>query len=252
MAKQIGPIRLKGTIAGISFYTSVSDGDLARQKGGPAKGRIAVDPAYAALRANNKDFATACFASQTLRRSFGKVVSDAVDIRRHPRLTQVFLRVLKADPSKPKGLRTVREDAVHLLEGFDFNSRYALRQLFQAPYTATADPEQRVLELTVPPFVSSEALLVPVDTTHFRIFSIGTAVDFAGATFISSHSESDLMPWDTTLTTALHHRHLLHEGSNKSLFLALGVCFYRFSDGAFYALEGATVPLSIVKAIGVV
>ena len=58
MAKQTGIIKLKGTIGGISFYKT-SDGDLAREKGGVDKSRIANDPAFQRTRENGAEFGAA-------------------------------------------------------------------------------------------------------------------------------------------------------------------------------------------------
>ena len=55
MAKQIGIIKLKGTIGDISFYKS-QDGHLARGKGGVEASRIANDPAFQRTRENGSEF----------------------------------------------------------------------------------------------------------------------------------------------------------------------------------------------------
>jgi len=66
MSKQMGLIKLKGNIGGISFYKSGGE-DLARVANGPSKERIANDATFQRTRENKTEFGGAATAAKALR-----------------------------------------------------------------------------------------------------------------------------------------------------------------------------------------
>jgi len=91
-------------------------------------------------------------------------------------------------------------------------------------------------------------IAAPSGTTHFKIISAGAEIDFEAETFIETHSESAILPWDATATAPINQVNAVTPASTKPLFLALGVEFYQEVNGQMYPLKnGAFNPLSVVK-----
>ena len=120
MARQTGIIKLKGTIGGISFYKT-SDGHLAREKGGVDGNRIANDPAFQRTRENGSEFGRAGKGGKLLRNAIRELLQNAKDKRVVSRLTKTLVAVTKTDTTNERGLRTLQDGNLSLLENFEFN-----------------------------------------------------------------------------------------------------------------------------------
>src|SRR5699024_7074115 len=116
MARQAGIIKLKGTIGDISFYKT-SDGFLARQKGGIDGDRIANDPAFQRTRENGAEFGRAGKGGKLIRNAIRVLLRRAKDKRVTSRLTTQLLAIVKTDTVNERGLRTILNGDLNLLNG---------------------------------------------------------------------------------------------------------------------------------------
>lgn len=251
MARQKGIIKLKGTIGDITFYKS-SDGYLAREKGGVDANRIATDPAFQRTRENGAEFGRAGKAGKVLRTSLRAMLLNSADSRMVSRLTQRMVKVIQADEVSERGLRNVIDGEAELLAGFEFNIRGKLGTSLYAPFTTTIDRATGELAVTLPPFVPLNMIAAPTGTTHFKIISAGSEVDFEEETFVVESSETAIFPWNAVPTVAITQVNTVTPNSTKPLFLALGLAFYQEVNGQMYSLKnGAFNPLSLVQVSGV-
>lgn len=129
MAKQTGIIKLKGTIGGISFYKT-GDGHLAREKGGVDKNRIQNDPAFQRTRENGSEFGRAGKGGKVLRNAIRVLLQNAKDKRVVSRLTKDLVAIVKTDTTNERGLRTIQDGDLSLLERFEFNLNGKFRSNF--------------------------------------------------------------------------------------------------------------------------
>lgn len=250
MARQKGIIKLKGTIGDITFYKT-KDGHLAREKGGVEASRIANDPAFQRTRENGAEFGRAGKAGKTLRTALRTLLLNSVDSRMVSRLTQSMIKVIQADLVNERGLRNVIDGEAELLVGFEFNIRGKLGTSLFAPFVGTIDRVSGVLSIDLASFVPATMLAAPGGTTHFKITSAGTAVNFEQETFVVATSESGIFKWDATPTVAVHHDNVLEANSVSPLFLALGVVYYQEVNGKMYPLKnGSYNPLALVLVSG--
>lgn len=250
MAKQKGIIKLDGTIGGITFYKS-QDGYLAREKGGVPGERIATDPNFQRTRENGAEFGRAGKAGKLLRNSIRAMLQNGSDSRMVSRLTQKMVEVIQEDETNPRGLRNVIDGEAELLEGFEFNIGGKLGTTLYAPYTSTIDRVTGALSVSVPAFVPINMLAAPGGSTHFKVVSAGAEIDFENETFVMDSSESTILPWDATTTSALSLVNNVTANSTHPLFLVLGVEFYQEVNGQMYPLKnGSYNPLAIVKVSG--
>ncbi|RRJ88065.1 hypothetical protein [Flavobacterium macacae] len=250
MARQKGIIKLKGTIGDITFYKT-KDGYIAREKGGIDANRIANDPAFQRTRENGAEFGRAGKAGRLLRTSIRALLLHASDSRMVGRLTKEMIKVIQADQVSDRGLRNVIDGEAELLTGFEFNIRGALRTTLFAPYTAVLDRTAGTAGVTFEPFVPSNMINAPGGTTHFKIHTAGTAIDFEAETFATASSSTALLPWDSVLTGPLDLENALPAASTNVLFLVVGIEFYQEINQQLYPLKnGAFNALSVLKVSG--
>jgi hypothetical protein len=251
MAKQKGIIKLEGTIGDITFYKS-QDGYLAREKGGIPADRIANDPAFQRTRENGSEFGAAGKAGKILRNSIRALLQNASDSRMVSRLTQEMVKVLQEDTTNTRGLRNVIDGEAELLEGFEFNKNGKLGTTLYAPFTGTIDRVTGTLTVAIPAFVPLNMLAAPGGSTHFKIVSAGTEVDFENESFIVDNQATAVLPWDAAPTAVINLANAVTPNSTHPLFLVLGIEFYQEVNGQMYPLKnGAFNALSLVKVNGV-
>jgi hypothetical protein len=179
MSKQIGIIKLKGNLDGISFYKS--DGNaLARMANGPDRARIENDPAYVRTRENNREFGGAASAGKALRTAFAESIRTMADRYFTSRLLKLFKEICVRGAGA-RGERAIDISAnVSDLKGLEFNRLKSYSSLCTAPFTVTPNTERNEVMLDMPSFSPSTYLSVPGGATHFRIIlAIGTISDFA-------------------------------------------------------------------------
>jgi len=250
MAEQKGIIKLRGTIGDITFYKT-KDGHLAREKGGIDAKRIASDPAFQRTRENGSEFGRAGKAGKVLRASIRPLLLNTADNRMVSRLTQHMIKVIQADVTSIRGMRNVIDGEAELLIGFEFNINATLGSSMYAPYTGTIDRATGEITVSIASFIPANMIAAPSGTTHFKIISAGTEIDFEAESFIESHSETVPLPWNTEPTVAITHTNMVTPNSTKPLFLVLGMEFYQEVNGKMYPLKnGAYNPLSLIAVNG--
>ncbi|MFV5701754.1 hypothetical protein ACM55F_07755 [Flavobacterium sp. XS2P12] len=250
MARQKGIIKLKGTIGDITFYKT-KDGHLAREKGGIDASRIANDPAFQRTRENGSEFGRAGKAGKTLRTALRTLLLNSADSRMVSRLTQTMVKVIQADLTNERGLRNVIDGEAELLVGFEFNIGGKLGTTLFVPFVGTIDRVTGEITVDLESFIPANMIAAPSGTTHFKIISAGAEIDFEAEVFVTTSSETAILPWDMTPTVAINHLNAVTPNSTKPLFLALGVEFYQEVNGRMYPLKnGSYNPLALVQVSG--
>lgn len=250
MARQKGIIKLKGTIGDITFYKT-KDGHLAREKGGIDASRIASDPAFQRTRENGSEFGRAGKAGKTLRTALRTLLINSADNRMVSRLTQAMVKVIQADVVNERGLRNVIDGEAELLVGFEFNIGGKLGTTLFAPFVGAIDRVAGAITVDLASFIPANMIAAPSGTTHFKIISAGAEIDFEAEVFVTTNSETAILPWDMTPTLAINHLNAVTPNSTKPLFLALGVEFYQEENGRMYPLKnGSYNPLALAQVSG--
>ena len=246
MAKQIGIIKLKGTIGDISFYKS-QDGHLARGKGGVEASRIANDPAFQRTRENGSEFGRAGKGGKLLRVALRTLLQKASDNRVTSRLTKNVLTVIKADTTNDRGLRTIPDGDLSLLENFEFNKNGKLGGLLFAAYAGTIDRVAGTVVADIAEFIAVNDIVAPSGTTHFKISNGGVEVDFAAETYVFDSEVSAILPWDSSTVAPLSLTATLTANSTLPIFQVIGIEFFQEVNGQMYSLKnGSYNALAIV------
>ncbi|NQY31377.1 MAG: hypothetical protein HRT69_18165 [Flavobacteriaceae bacterium] len=236
MAKQMGIIKLKGTIGDISFYKT-QDGHLARGKGGIEASRIANDPAFQRTRENGSEFGRAGKGGKLLRVALRTLLQKASDNRVTSRLTKDVLAVIKTDATNARGLRTIPDGNLSLLENFEFNKNGKLAGLLYAIYAGTIDRVAGTAVADIPAFIPVNDIVAPSGTTHFKISNGAAEVDFAAETYVFDSETSAVLPWNSSFVTALSLTSNLTANSTLPIFQVIGIEFFQEVNGQMYSLK---------------
>ena len=246
MARQVGIIKLKGTIGDISFYKS-RDGHLARTKGGVDANRIANDPAFQRTRENGSEFGRAGKGGKLLRTAMRLLMQNASDKRVTSRLTKELVAVIKADTTNNRGARTIADGNMGLLENFEFNINGKLATLLFASYTFNFNRVDGSMTLAFPDFTPSTSIVAPAGTTHFRLSGGGAEIDFANETYNFDHETSTIHPWNGTQVSAFSLVSNVTANSTLPVFQVVGIEFFQQVNGQMYPLKnGSYNALAIV------
>lgn len=250
MAKQKGIIKLKGTIGDITFYRS-KDGYIARERTSIDATRIATDPAFQRTRENGAEFGRAGKATRVLRNTFKPYYKNYADSRMTSRLTQMMMKVIKADMVSIRGQRNVIDGEAELLQGFEFNNRGQLSNTLFAPVSHTIDRTTGEVSIELPSFIPEVMLSAPAGATHYRLVSSVASIDFEQEAFQVVAEESAVLMYNNVPNTALLHEHQITANSTHPIFLCFGVEFFQEVNGAEYALRnGSFNPYAIIKVDG--
>jgi len=250
MAQQKGIIPLQGTIGNITFYKS-KDGFMAREKGSLDANRVATDPAFQRTRENGAEFGRAGKAGKYLRTALRSLLQNVSDSRMIARLVKEMMRVIKADETNPRGFRNVIDGEAELLKGFEFNANSKLGTTLFAPFTGIINRVAGSLSITIPSFLPVNMIAAPSGTTHFKIVSAGTEIDFESGNYNPDVHSTVEFPWDATATGAISLVNSVTANSTKPLFLVLGIEFYQQVNGTMYPLKnGAFNALALVEVSG--
>ncbi|MCW3094091.1 MAG: hypothetical protein JWP81_5160 [Ferruginibacter sp.] len=168
------------------------------------------------------------------------------------RLTQEMVKVLQADVTSVRGKRNVIDGEAELLEGFEFNIGSKLGTTLFAPLTSTIDRVAGTLTVDIPSFIPINMVAAPGGTTHFKIISAGSVVDFENETFEVDTQETAEIALDSVATAVISLVNSVTPNSVPPMFLALGIIFYQEVNGVRYVLKnGSYNALSLVKVNGV-
>lgn len=246
MARQTGIIKLKGTIGDISFYKT-SDGHLAREKGGVEKERILTDDAFQRTRENGSEFGRAGKGGKLIRNAIRVLLQNAKDKRVTSRLTKDLVAVVKTDPVNERGLRTIQDGDMVLLNGFNFNLNGKLSTTLFAPYVVGYDRVTGDVTVDLDPFSPTLRIAAPGGTTHFKLVMGGAELDFENEIFVFEMADSGILPYTAADTAAINLAGVLTPNSVLPVIEVLGVEFYQEVNGQMYPLKnGAFNALAVV------
>ncbi len=247
MARQTGIIKLKGTIGDISFYKS-ADGHLARYKGGVDANRIANDPAFQRTRENGSEFGRAGKGGKVIRNAIRVLLQNAKDKRVVSRLTKILVAVTKTDAVNERGLRTIEDGDMNLLQGFEFNANGKLGATLFTPYATAYDRATGDVDTDIAAFAPTVRIAAPSGTTHYKLVMGAAELDFANEASVFESEETAILPYDGANTAAVNLSVALTANSVLPVLQVVGIEFYQEVNGQMYPLKnGAFNALAVAK-----
>jgi hypothetical protein len=247
MPKQVGPHSLRGSIGDVTYFKNAF-GYLAKEKSGPTRKMVLTDPRFAPTRDNFVEFRSAVKAGTLVRRTFRPLLETVKNVRLNGRMNGVFLKMIKSDTTHGRGQRMVSAGSVVMLKGFEFNQEHTLTNKLRVPYRASIGAAKGAMQVTVDPFVPKKAIKNgPNGATHFKIESVGAAVDFTKQQFSDSLEETPLFKIDGKLTKPVYLQHTIKAAPGEALLLGVGIVFYKMVDGREQKIKGGVVEVKEKK-----
>jgi hypothetical protein len=242
MSKQMGLIKLKGNIGGISFYKSGGE-DLARVANGPSKERIANDATFQRTRENNSEFGGAATAAKALRMGLVTVLQNKGDARLPSRLTKIFKEITNKGTGS-RGQRSIPLSGNRtMLEGFDFDERLSFSSVFNAPFTIVPNAGRNQCVITVPNFIPKDLIKAPAGATYFRLVSgLGVVSDYTYNAITGRYE-----PTDPTLNML----NVVANGTMTALNSATAVTFALTGVLPGTPAPTMTATVSVVQCLGI-
>jgi len=232
MAKHTGLLDVKGTLGGLSFYSSVF-GNLVRRKGGPSKALIKKHPNFERMREHQAEFANCAMAGKLFRQSLKVFTVQAPDYSLVWRVTQVMNQIKDLDLNSKRGKRTVAKGinsaaGKELLKNFELNGKAALKKVLKRKYTVETN------SLKIMALVPKRDLLAPKGATHVKLSFIALRIDFENKTAVAENKSVELALSKNQVDVVL--KPIIPKGSGQLIFL-LQLKFEQAVNGKQYVLE---------------
>lgn len=203
------------------------------------KNKIQTDPAFERTRENLAEFANAARSVKVLRETFRELMVQVADRQVVSRLTRIAMRVLHTDLVSDRGERTVAKGDCTLLQGFNFNSRSSLSDTLYVRPVISIDRASGLVTINVPAFVPRVRIQPPVTASHFQIMAAAAAIDFEKGNQEYAMQQTESLPLDKKLTSALTLSLQLPPGSHQPILVAIGVNFEQGVNNKLYALNNS-------------
>lgn len=249
MAKQIGIIKLKGTIGDLSFYKT-KDGHLAREKGGVDAERILNDPSFARTRENNSEFGGSARSGKLTRDNLRPISLNATDGRVVARLTKLMSQIKNLDTTSARGERNVgvamaTAQAKTLLKGFEFNKDALMSSLLFKPWALNTTTGV----ITIAGLAPALDIIYPEGATHVSLTGAYANINYAtGAADVKLTNVQNL-PITATSSAITLTPTAVPAGTGAKLFL-LKIEFFQLVNNVQYSLKnGAYNALRIIEVI---
>jgi len=252
MSIQVGLVKLKGKMDGISFFQSGGK-HVARMANGPDKKRILTDKRYARTRENNAEFG-GCAKAAAAFRSAVRPVLNLADNRITSRLISIFKEINLLEPGV-RGQRSIllsqhREQLIN----FDFDINLPVSALFTGMIKNESTPDRLGATIKFENALLNRITDAPSNATHVKFTQLlATWCDhvynaelnkyepvlpkFQSANIITN-SEYFSLSNKTPLTFSLQST-LQDEAPNESISVlhCFGLSFYQQTGENFYLLN---------------
>jgi hypothetical protein len=263
MSKQVGLVKLKGNMDGISFFQSEGQ-HLARMANGPSKERIRTDARFERTRENNNEFGGSALMGKAFRQAFSPVMSMA-DPRFSARLTSVFKEInLQGAGARGKRPITLSQHGVHLTN-LEFNVNRSVSNLFTGLIAATNSADRYTATITIDDVLLRKVVKVPEGATHVQFTqAIGVLSDYVFNEALKKYvpvdanvdkmsvvtdsafiSIADTPVLNLAINTVLPTTAALN--GDVSIVQCFGVSFYQQVEADFYPLlQGSAIKVARV------
>src|ERR1043165_2086550 len=231
MAKQNGPVHLRGQIGGIVFYIG-PDGAGAKGESSLTKERVMTAPEFERSRWAGSAFGLAAKGGGLIRRELGDRANKLAETRMTGRLNKRIYSIIKSDGSTDRiDEKRIQKGNLSLLKGFSWHKDKPLTTALIADYAVNVDGASGLMEVSIASFVPKKALKAPEGATHFELFTAGMRADFEKIKATKAAATSGVLAINGRGTGSLVLSCAVEASSNLPLVLGLGVLFYKQVGG---------------------
>lgn len=235
MAKQVGPIKITGTLGDMIYYQRGKD-FYVKLKPHVDPRHIPKGPGYDAQRANMMEFGHASKAANLIFLAFAHSHHLAKDINLSGHLTREVRKVIKSDKLNEYGKRNITDGETSLMEGFEFNENAPLSKVLLVPYTASINTAIGKMQVTIQSQNLHKMVKAPAPATHFIVQLAASVIDFVNRQHMSDLTSSEILPLKGTLAAPLSLTVKLPPDNIHPHFLALRISFLQECNGVIKPL----------------
>lgn len=253
MAEQIGLIKYKGNLGGLSGYSQGGKA-LIRRAGGGSKEQFNNSATMERTRENAAEFGNAASSGKLLRDAMRIVISQGSDKYLTARVTQKMSEVIKKDGVNPRGQRGVLDDETGLFEGFDFNQNAVFGSVVYLKPEVTINRQTGAILAKIPAHNARIVIAAPRGATHYRFFGCASNVNFEANDFTTVEDESDFIEIGNSAVAEIDLDFGMTDAQNQNvnltspIFVAVGISFFQDVNGEKYPLKnGAYNAVKVVK-----
>lgn len=248
MARQKGPLKVKGKIGDLSFYKS-QDGYLLREKGGVSKHRIMNDPNFQRTRENGAEFGRAGMSGKLFRRTFAPAVGKSKDRLMASRLHRLMVRIERTDVINKRGHRSVANGDLRLLEDFEFNAKSGFGKQLYENTVVTVDRVTGACSVEIPEFAPATQLMAPESATHFQFTIAAAVIDFENGSSTVEELDSAMLPYGVATNPEVLLNVNLPAESTLPLFVMMKVAYFMESGTEKYPLFNGSYSAATVVLV---
>lgn len=248
MAKYLGPFKLNGSVANLTFSNN-GHCDYVKEKSGPTRERVLHGDRSVNTLANAEEFKRAIHAGMLLRRAIPLPWMDQVKNKYlSGNMNGLFLPVVKSDPVSDWGNRAASNGNHQLLAGFEWNPELTLREALPVAAAIRIRLQPETMLVMVPGFrlVAHDGL--PPGATHFRLVSCMVSLDFDQKTWTQQKAESSLLRIGEDLAGPVNLEQAIVRVTGQSSLWLMGVVFYKVDNGREKPLEGGALKICGVES----
>lgn len=178
MAKLVGPLKLRGSVGGLTFVKGEDNETYVKEKSGPRECRMKEGEEFAHSRLCNAEWKQAAQATRTFRLAMGDLKQGVEERRLAGRMNAWFLEAIRSDKVNDWGERRLQAGDLSLLEGFELNRKLALDDLLPVHLEDGIQVEDRTVRIVLPGFrLRRASKKIPEGATHFRVVSAMVYMD---------------------------------------------------------------------------
>jgi hypothetical protein len=249
MAKNLGIVRLKGSIDGVT-YTEGVYGSVSRSQTSLTKKKMDANPNFDTLRKYQREMGMYSKCGALLRRGLGMELRTVKAMRVMQRLNGVLNKVKNEDGVHPLGARTVQGGLQEArgrarVLGYDFYGRTTVMHLLDS--VIELDEATGVVRLE--DFVAGAMVKAPDRATHVELKAVMMGLDLEHEMVSVTRSEPVILPLDGVMGTVVLTPEGLPEVREVVLYM-VQVLFHEEFNG-FLELMGRESAALTVLQVGV-
>lgn len=246
MGKQKGIIKLEGKCGDKVYYWHPKYGWLVRDVTSVDAERILTDPAFAAVREHNAQFAQSAMFVKALRAAYYPLFQPLADTRMTSRITSAVVKAIQADPALAPNERRLAHGDLRKLIDLNFNKETPLQKILTARYSTTKAGGVHTTTFTPE---GSRFVKARAGATHFRLVSSIATIAYDATAMAVDTTYSDYIPTKRGGTTAIT---LINTGTplpDSFMTHVVGVEYFQETNGVYYPLYAKTSnALAIIAA----
>ncbi len=153
------------------------------------------------------------------------------------RLTKDLVAIVKTDTTNERGLRTIQDGNLSLLERFEFNLNGKLGATLFAVFTNAFDRVSGDATLNIAAFSPTSRIAAPAGTTHFKVVMGAAELDFENESSTFENDATAILPYAAADTVPIALTSTITANSTLPVVQVLGIEFYQEVNGQMYALK---------------